>query len=391
MAPERPMRPMRIGFALPGFHKIERGAEIALLAVAENLVSLGHDVTVFGSGEPRGDTSYRFHHVPSVPREKFERFFFFPPLRSEVMWEDMTFAAALLMRYRPADFDAVVTCSFPFTQLALRRPAAGKRPLQIFVTQNGDWPARAGNSEYRLFRCDGLVCINPDYFELNRTRWRCALIPNGVDLNRFGAGAGEGGEGERKRFALPLDRPVVLMVSALIDSKRVLDGIRAVATLPAANLANAHLVVAGDGPLRSEVEALAAKLLPGRFTRLTLTAHEMPALYRSADAFLHMSLFESFGNVFVEAMASGLPIVGHDTSRLRWVIGNGPFLCNTEDPSALRAALTAALARGRGDADPVVARFAWPVIAEQYDRFIRELQAPAPSGHRLFMPQPDPD
>ena len=34
--------------------------------------------------------------------------------------------------------------------------------------------------------------------------------------------------------------------------------------------------------------------------------------------------------------------------------------------------------RGRGDADPAVARFAWPVIAEQYDRFLRELQAPAP-------------
>lgn len=362
-------RPLRIAFALPGFHTVDRGAEIALLAVAQNLALLGEEVTVFGSGQPRSDTAYRFRHVPAARRERFERFPFFPPLRSEVMWEDMTFAAALLTRYRPGDFDAVLTCSFPFTQLALRRPATGRRPRQVFVTQNGDWPARAGNAEYRLFRCDGLVCINPDYFEQNRERWRCALIPNGADLTRFGAGAGE-----RARFGLPADRPIVLMVSALIESKRVLDGIRAVAALP-----DAHLVVAGDGPLRGEAETLAAGLLPGRFTRLTLGAVDMPALYRSADAFLHMSLFESFGNVFVEAMASGLPIVGHDTSRLRWVVGDGPFLCDTQDQRALGAALATAIARGRDNPDPAVSRFGWPVIAERYDRFLRELCGPVSS------------
>lgn len=357
-------RPMRIGFALPGFHKVERGAEIALLAVADNLALRGHQVRVFGSGHERNGTAYRFHHVPSVPRERFERFPRFPPLRSEVMWEDMTFAAALLTQYRPADFDAVFTCSFPFTQLALRRPAIRRRPLQIFVTQNGDWPARATNAEYRMFRCDALVCINPDYFEANRDRWRCVLIPNGADLSRFGEGMGE-----RERFGLPADRPIVLMVSALIDSKRVLDGIRAVA-----GLTNAHLVVAGDGPLRSETQALANHLLPDRFTRLTLAAADMPALYRSADVFLHMSLFESFGNVFVEAMASGLPIVGHDTPRLRWIVGNGPFLCDTEDLDVLQGVLTAAIEHGRGRMDVSVERFAWPAIAEQYDEMLQELR-----------------
>ena len=73
---------------------------------------------------------------------------------------------------------------------------------------------------------------------------------------------------------------------------------------------DAHLVVAGDGHLRQEGDALAQQLMPGRYSRISLTAPEMPDLYRSADVFLHMSLLESFGNVFLEAMASGLPIVG---------------------------------------------------------------------------------
>jgi glycosyltransferase involved in cell wall biosynthesis len=167
---------------------------------------------------------------------------------------------------------------------------------------------------------------------------------------------------------LPGGVPIVLMVSALIDTKRVADGIRAVARLP-----EAHLVVAGDGPLRADVDALAAKMLPGRFTRLTLTAPDMPRLYASADAFLHMSLLESFGNVFVEAMASGLPIVGHDTPRLRWIVGDRDTLCDTENLDAVADALRRALAIGRGAQDPRSADFGWPSIAARYRSFITEL------------------
>src|SRR3546814_12136230 len=90
-----------------------------------------------GSGEARNGTTYQFRSVASLRRETFERFPFFPPLRSETAWEDMSFAPNLLRAYRPSDYDAVITCSFPFTHWALRRPSF-RSPLQIFVTQNGD-------------------------------------------------------------------------------------------------------------------------------------------------------------------------------------------------------------------------------------------------------------
>lgn len=350
---------MKLLFALPGFHRYDRGAEVALLAVAHQLALGGDEVTVMGSGEPRPEMAYRFRHVPSIRRERFERFPAIPPLRSETAWEDATFAAALLAHYDPSAFDAAVTCSFPFTHWALRRPAR-KSPAQFFVTQNGDWPAFSNSSEYRTFRCDGLVCTNPDYFERNRERWNCALIPNGIDLDRFGPGADE-----RETFGLPAGRPVVLMVSALIESKRVMDGIRAVAGLD-----DAFLVVAGDGPLRAEAQALADRLMPGRFRRLTLSASDMPRLYRSADVFLHLSLLESFGNVYLEAWASGLPIVAHDSERLRWILGDEGFLCDTTDAGSLDAQLRQALAAGPGQQGKGVERFAWPAVAGEYRRFI---------------------
>ncbi|UZK67728.1 glycosyltransferase family 4 protein [Sphingomonas sp. M1-B02] len=332
---------------------------MALLAVARELARTGNVVTVMGSGPPRPDTPYAFKQVPSLRRERFERFPRIPPLRSDVAWEDATFALSLLRSYRPEDFDAVVTCSFPFTHWALRRPARSK-PAQIFVTQNGDWPATSESAEYRTFRCDGLICTNPDFFERSRARWNCALIPNGVSPGAFSPAPSD-----RARFGLPEGPPLILMVSALIDSKRVIEGIHAVARVP-----GAHLVVAGDGALRNRVSEEANQHLPGRFTRLTVSAAEMPALYNSADVFLHMSLLESFGNVFVEAMACGLPIVGHDTPRLRWIVGDREQLCDTESPDALHQALERALSLEKGSPDDRVARFYWPQIAEQYHRFL---------------------
>lgn len=354
---------MRVLFALPGFHTHERGAEVALLSVARELSRGGDTITVMGSGPPRPDEPYAYVRIPMIDRKRFEKFPSVPLFRNETMWEDATFGTAMLAKYRPGDFDAVVTCNFPFTHLALRRPTTGKSPLQIFVTQNGDWAARSDKAEFRLFRCDGLVCTNPDYQEATKDRWPTALIPNGIDPARYRDVAAD-----RAALGLPEGVPIVLMVSAMIDTKRVADGIRAVAGLP-----DAHLVVAGDGPLRAEVDALAAQLLPGRFKRMTLTAPDMPRLYASADAFLHMSLLEAFGNVFVEAMASGLPIVGHDTPRLRWIVGDRDTLCDTEDLRAVTAALAKALAIGRGAADPRAAEFSWSAIAAKYRAFLTEL------------------
>lgn len=354
---------MRVLFALPGFHRFDRGAEVALLAVARELANGGDAVTVAGSGPPRAGAPYQYRQLSAVPRQRFEAFPRIPVLRSDTAWEDATFSAWLLAWYRPQEYDAVVTCSFPFTHWALRKRSNGRTPKQIFVTQNGDWPAYANSAEYRTFRCDGLVCTNPDFAERNRERWRVALIPNGIPPGVF-----QPLTGDRERFGLPPERPVVLMVSALIESKRVIEGIRAVSRLE-----GVHLAVAGDGELRERVREEAATHLPGRFSNLTVKAEDMPALYNSADVFLHMSLLESFGNVFVEAAACGLPVVAHDTPRLRWIVGDGQPLCDTTDPDALVGALKRALAAGKTNSPVDLSEFHWPRIAQRYRSFLQDV------------------
>jgi len=270
---------VRILFALPGLHRYHRGAELAFISIARELCKLGESVTLIGSGAAEKESPYRFLRANSVPRERFERFPFFPFLRNECCYEDLTFAPSLAWRYRPSEYDITVTCSYPFTNWVLRRAVMkGSSPPHVFVTQNGDWAPLAkrssAKSEYRFFGCEGLVCINPDFFERNKDAWNCRLIPNGVDCDRFRPGTGH-----RAEFGLPEDRFIVLMVSALIPSKRVEVGIEAVSRIP-----DAHLVVAGDGPLRASIASAATVALPGRFTRVSLAPERMPILYQSAHS-----------------------------------------------------------------------------------------------------------
>ena len=358
---------VRIALALAGLHRVDRGAEVAFISVANELARAGHELTLFGSGPPRAGQPYRYVQVPSAPREKFERFPHLPPLRNETAWEEASFVPGLLAKYRPGEFDIAATCAYPFTHWALRRPVlGGSRPRTVFITQNGDWPAYSDKAEFRFFDCDGLVCTNPDYFERNRSRYRAALIPNGVDLERFRPGAAE-----RQRFGLPGSGPIVLMVSALIESKNVAQGIAAAAQIPGANL-----VVAGDGPLRDYLRNLAGELLPGRYTQLTLPAADMPALYRSADAFMHLSVDESFGNVFVEAMASGLPVVAYDMPRTRWIVGDNAFFADRSQLESLVEAIGAALRAKSGVCAVMRERahqFGWPAIDARYGEFFSEL------------------
>lgn len=357
---------MRILFALSGLHSIDRGAEIAFIAVATELAKIGHQVSLIGSGAPRPGCPYSFMQARGINRERFEHFPKLPMLRSETAWEELTFVPALLARYVPTAYDATVTCGFPFTNLALRRPAFAARPTHFFVTQNGDWPAWSSDAEFRLFGCDGLICTNPDFYERNRARYRSALIPNGVDLTRF-----HPGPAAREKFGLPSSGRVILMVSALIASKNVDLAIEAVS-----RIANATLVVAGDGPLRAEIASVAETKIPGRYRQLTVRPSDMPDLYRSADIFLHLSRDESFGNVFVEALAVGTPIVALDLPRTRWIVGDSAFLADPNDPRELVEQIEQAGRSGAKEREQSIARaarFSWTEVGRQYAAFFEEV------------------
>jgi glycosyltransferase involved in cell wall biosynthesis len=107
-----------------------------------------------------------------------------------------------------------------------------------------------------------------------------------------------------------------------------------------------QLYVLGSGPLRGELETYAARLGIWEQTVFheQIASTEMPAQYHKLDAFVLPSLTrpnwkEQFGRVLVEAMASGVPVVGSDSGAIPGVIGDAGLLVPEGDPAALADAL----------------------------------------------------
>src|SRR3989304_9716589 len=134
-------------------------------------------------------------------------------------------------------------------------------------------------------------------------------------------------------------RPLVLSVSALLPYKRIDLLIKAIAKLPGVNL-----LLIGDGPARVEITKLGASLLPERFFYIPHVKHnKMPIYYGAADIFsLPSKSSEAFGLVYLEAMASNLPVVAPSDDNRKFIIGKAGFLCDVNDSENYAAALSAA-------------------------------------------------
>lgn len=111
----------------------------------------------------------------------------------------------------------------------------------------------------------------------------------------------------RSRWGAREEAPVMLCVARLAAEKNLDVAVQAFRALHA-RVPAARLVMVGDGPRRDALVATCPDVLfAGTKRGVELAAH-----YASADLFLFPSLSETFGNVVLEAMASGVPVVAFD-------------------------------------------------------------------------------
>jgi glycosyltransferase involved in cell wall biosynthesis len=115
----------------------------------------------------------------------------------------------------------------------------------------------------------------------------------------------------RRDWGVPEDAPVVLFCAKLQSWKRPLDLLRAFA---ASAVPGAHLIFAGEGPLREEIKEEASSLGLNGQVRFVGFANQtqLPGIYRAADVMVLPSEYEPFGVVVNEAMLCGCPVVVSD-------------------------------------------------------------------------------
>ena len=132
---------------------------------------------------------------------------------------------------------------------------------------------------------------------------------------------------------------VIGYVGRLVPEKGVAQLLKAVAQLGG----EWRLVIAGAGPQRPHLEAVARRLAVA--TRVSFDGYvpstRMPAYYREMDALVVPSLsrpnwVEQFGRVLIEAMASGVPVIGSDCGEIPRVVADAGLIFPEGNVAALR-------------------------------------------------------
>lgn len=205
-------------------------------------------------------------------------------------------------------------------------------------------------------------------FSLKKLKWMNPLIkfqyiPNGVDLSKFTPSG--------KKLKIGFKGKVILCVGALVPSKRIELVIDAVSRIPDLNL-----LVAGSGREKKDLEHLGSELLGERFKLVSKKYEDMPQVYRSADVFALLPVkSEAFGNVYIEAMASGLPVVAPADAQRKEIVGEGGILVeHSHEPSDIAFAISEALKIKWGNKPREQAeKFSWDEIAQKYEKLFLEI------------------
>lgn len=197
--------------------------------------------------------------------------------------------------------------------------------------------------------------VNPFYSKV-------VAIPAGVDLNIF--------KPSGKKADTNLKSPIILAVGAAQKGKRLELTINAVARLKTSSL-----LLISSGPNKDKLKRLGTKLLGDRFMLKTVSYEEIPKYYRVADVFTLPSWsYEAFGIVYLEAMATGLPVIATDDELRREIVGNAGILVDPTDIEAYALAIKKALKTEWGS-KPIrrAEKFSWDKVADQYEKLFERL------------------
>ncbi len=223
---------------------------------------------------------------------------------------------------------------------------------------------------------DGLLSVSEpmrdDMIALGMPAERIQCIVTGVDFARF-----EPRDRVAAKAALGVSGPLVLSVGALIPLKGHEIVIDAVARIPGATL-----WIAGDGPHRPQLERHIARTdLADRVRLLGSVPHaELPAMLAAADAMALASEREGLANAWLEALASGTPVVIPNVGGARQVVRSaaaGRIVARS--PEAFADALTELIAAPPAAADvrATVEPFTWAANSARLHAFLDTLVAGA--------------
>ena len=276
---------------------------------------------------------------------------------------------AAVRRLRRERFDLVI-CGhvnlLPIARLVTRDPLLITHGIEAWTH------LRDPLSERLLHHCRGIVSVSAltrnRVLEWSGYRGRTYVLPNAVRIENYGIRPKNRDLVARYRLS---GRRVLLTVGRIVAQERYKGFDEIIEILPELPSDVTYLIAGGgnDTPrLRAKTHQYG---VPDRVVFTGLFAEEEKAdLYNLADVYVMPSRGEGFGFVFLEALASGVPVIasGHDGGREAVLDGQLGLLVDPANPSAIRAAIEELLARGQREIPPGLAHFA-------FERFVERVNA----------------
>jgi glycosyltransferase involved in cell wall biosynthesis len=250
----------------------------------------------------------------------------------------------------------------------------------------------AYRTAYRRF--DHIVCVSKAVMEDLRSTLgvdpdKLSVIYNPIDLNDVSSGRESVDSSEADRFfdALPENSTVLVGAGSLIFTKGFDILIDALALCDEKRL---HAIVLGEGPLRPELERRAVQKSVSDQIHFVGFKSDPYNWFKKADWFVLSSRMEGFGNVVIEALACGLPVIACPAGgAVSEVLPRVPgcIVAAGSDPASLATAIRLAV----GDERPEIQRdflseFELPHISREYLRTLELLRAPKIARHAVSAP-----
>jgi len=395
-----PLAGRRVALFSGNYNYIRDGANLALNRLVRHLEEAGAQVRVYSptTATPAFEPAGTLVSVPSVPFPGRGDYFVALGLPWRIRQDIRRFDPHLVHLSAP---DILGTRALSWSKAELGVPVIASLHTRFetyfdyyqlnFVTR---WIERHLARFYA--RCDYvLVPTTPMLEEMSHggADRRIRLWGRGVDRSLFNPERRS--EDWRGRMGFGKDDVVVLFFGRLVLEKGVDPYAEIVSHLLKSHPSVRPLVV-GDGPARSKLE----DTLPGaRFTG-QIQGEELATAIASADIMINPSLSEAFGNVTLEAMASGLAVVAADCGSTRNLITHrhDGWLCDTQDCEATARAMaplveSAEKRKRMGQAAArAAARHTWPAVlddvVEIYAEALGMARSVDPAQSMLISPLP---
>lgn len=284
------------------------GVGVTLRRLADSLEAGGHAVRVFTATYPlpEGPDRPEVHRSPSLPLFLYRDVQWAFPRHRELVQEVSAFQPDVV--HVATEFALGVAGLRVARELGLPVVASAHTDYERYAARYRlDWALRPGWRYLRWFygQAERVLCPSRIYEEHLHSRGiaRTGIWTRGVDTEAFNPR--HRSQAVRDGLGAAPDQAVVTYVGRLAREKN-LDLLLEAWQTVAPRYPGARLALVGRGPLEDEIRERA---IPGVELRGLLTGQDLSAAYASADLFAFPSVTETFGNVLLEAMASGLPSV----------------------------------------------------------------------------------